>query len=181
MIIYYGTNFFGKVDSVPGVFHVATKFGHIYYLPLVPSQSFLVLERTSSGIRGIPIPFSWKSMLIAWVRVAFGAAAVISLIGLISLLNGRYTAMEVVLTSLTLVAGVGVVVWSYLMHRVGRASYERAIELADYADFTEEGMIAIGESLGKLTSEDAAAARKLLRGAKAKGAVVAMGDVRARR
>jgi hypothetical protein len=164
MIIYYGSSFFGKVDNVPGVFHVATKFGHIYYIPLVPSQSFLVLERTSSGIRGVPIPFSWKSMLAAWLRASFIVIAVISLVMLFALGQGRATTSDYVTASVTLAGAVGLLVWSYFMLRVGRASYERAIELADYADFTEEGKIAIGEALGKLSKEDAAAARRLLRG-----------------
>jgi hypothetical protein len=39
MIIVWGSRLYGKVDAVPGLFHVATRFGHIWYLPLIPMGS----------------------------------------------------------------------------------------------------------------------------------------------
>jgi len=39
MVIVWGSRLYGKVDVVPGFFHVATRFGHVYYLPLIPTQS----------------------------------------------------------------------------------------------------------------------------------------------
>ena len=31
MVIIWGTTHAGKVDEVPGMFHVVTQFGHLYY------------------------------------------------------------------------------------------------------------------------------------------------------
>ena len=71
MIIYYGTRLFGKVDQIDGTdVHVATKFFHIYFIPLIPLGSTLVLSKTDDGWRGLPHPFSFKSLLAAWGRLA---------------------------------------------------------------------------------------------------------------
>src|SRR5438874_13693924 len=78
MYIVWGSKLMGKVDVVPGLFHVATKFGHIYYIPLIPTASFVVLSQDGQGFRGVPIGLSIKSILLAWLRVALLIAAVIA-------------------------------------------------------------------------------------------------------
>jgi hypothetical protein len=71
MIIYYGTRLFGKVDQIDGTdIHVATKFFHIWFIPLIPLGSTLVLSKTDDGWRGLPHPFSFKSLLVTWGRLA---------------------------------------------------------------------------------------------------------------
>lgn len=71
MIVYYGTRLFGKVDQLDdtGV-HVATKFFHIYWVPLIPLQSTVVFSKTDDGYHGVPLPMSFKSVLVAWMRFA---------------------------------------------------------------------------------------------------------------
>jgi hypothetical protein len=70
MVVIWGTTHAGKVDQVPGgMFHVVTRFGHVYYVPLFPTASFLVLEETGDGgFQGAQIPFSFKSALAGWLR-----------------------------------------------------------------------------------------------------------------
>src|SRR5262245_19176349 len=68
MILIYGSRLYGKTDEVKGLFHVATKFGHLWYLPLFPLGSHLVFERTENGWRGVPLSLQWKSVLLAWAR-----------------------------------------------------------------------------------------------------------------
>ena len=46
MVIVWGTLEAGKVDEVPKLFHVETRFGHVYYLPLIPLGSVAVFEKT---------------------------------------------------------------------------------------------------------------------------------------
>ena len=66
MVIIWGTTHAGKVDEVPGMFHVVTQFGHLYYIPLIPTGSYIVLDKHSDGgFRGVSIPISFKSWLIA--------------------------------------------------------------------------------------------------------------------
>jgi hypothetical protein len=71
-MIIFGTRLFGKVDQVPGVGYVATRFFHIDYLPLVPSQSWLVFQQTGKTWRGVKIPLSLKSPLISQPRESRG-------------------------------------------------------------------------------------------------------------
>lgn len=174
MVIVWGERFTGNVDAVPGLFHVSTKFGHIYYLPILPEQSFLVLEKTGNGIRGVPLPFSWKSLGVAWARVAIGGLALGAVISLFVMLDQRHSVLDIVIPSLTLAGAIALLIWSYFMPRVGRASYERAMELAVIAQLNEEGMLRIGEAFGKVSPEDAKAMRQKIAAARIRGAVVGL-------
>ena len=77
MFFVFGSRLMGKVDEVPGLFHVATKFGHINFLPLIPMQSYVVLGKNGRSFRGVPIPMSGKSVLAAWGRSIGVLAALI--------------------------------------------------------------------------------------------------------
>ena len=66
----FGTRLFGKVDAVPGLGHVATKFFHINFLPLIPLEGWFVLGQEGNQWRGRAIPMSGKSVLTAWMRFA---------------------------------------------------------------------------------------------------------------
>src|SRR5262249_14421905 len=65
-MIFVGTRLYGKVDQVPGLFHLATEFFHIQFVPIGPSRSYVVLE--GSGNRGIRVRLSGKSILFAYLR-----------------------------------------------------------------------------------------------------------------
>ncbi len=79
MFVIFGTQHYGQVDRVPGLFYVKTSFFHINYVLLVPTGSHLVLEgtETDNGFRGTPIPLSPKSVLAGYVRSWFGIATVV--------------------------------------------------------------------------------------------------------
>jgi hypothetical protein len=76
-LIPLGTRRFGRVDDVPGVCHVATVFFHVLYVPLVPLRSWVVFGGTAKddSWQGIPIPMSFKSVLLAWLRLPILVAA----------------------------------------------------------------------------------------------------------
>jgi hypothetical protein len=82
MFVIFGTQHYGQVDRVPGLFSVKTSFFHINYVLLVPTGSHLVLEgtETADGFRGTPIPLSPKSVLAGYVRNWFGIAALVAAI-----------------------------------------------------------------------------------------------------
>lgn len=68
-MIIYGTRMFGRVDTVPGVCYVATRFFHIWFIPLIPLSSMLVLDdSTPDSTMGLSIPMSGKSVLAAYFR-----------------------------------------------------------------------------------------------------------------
>ena len=70
MIIIYGQRNCGKVDKVPNLFYVITKFAQIYWLPLIPLGSYIVLEgsETDQGFKGVQTSLSFKSILAGWLR-----------------------------------------------------------------------------------------------------------------
>src|SRR5215510_5340106 len=84
-LIVFGVRMFGKVDQVNGVFHIATRFFHLNFLPLFPTESYLVLP-DGSVIQLEKI--SWVSVRMAWLRVLLGALALAALIGGFEMLGG---------------------------------------------------------------------------------------------
>ena len=82
-MIVWGTRLFGRTDEVPGYFVVATVFFHIWYIPLVPIQSYLVLEDNGQSWRGVPIQFNLRSILLAYGRTIAGGVGVITLVGVL--------------------------------------------------------------------------------------------------
>jgi len=80
MIFIFGVRLFGKVDVVPGRFHVATEFYHIQFVPIVPMQTWLVLEENGDGWQGVKIPLCRKSVTAAWLRTGLFVLAVVAAI-----------------------------------------------------------------------------------------------------
>jgi hypothetical protein len=71
MVFIWGSRLFGKIDQVGPNVHVATKFWHLYYIPLIPRESWVVTEKTDDGWRGFRLKsLHWKSVLVGWLRAA---------------------------------------------------------------------------------------------------------------
>ncbi|MCC7252612.1 hypothetical protein [Hyphomicrobium sp.] len=94
MFMLGGQNFYGKIDRVPGLFYVATQFIHLFYIPLIPMGTHLVVEdqndmalrrdaplryRTAKSIdflvggnsfRSAKLGFNLRSLLYAWANIA---------------------------------------------------------------------------------------------------------------
>jgi hypothetical protein len=70
MLIIHGFEMYGKTDRVPGLFHVATQFLHLYWVPFLPIKSYLVREQAGKNPpERIPIAFCWRSAILAWWRM----------------------------------------------------------------------------------------------------------------
>ncbi len=84
MFVTAGEKLFGPVDQVPGHFYVATRFFHLCEFPIVPLRSYLVAEGTEvdptvfrgGTFTGLPIGWSLKSIVAAWIRGVLGVLAV---------------------------------------------------------------------------------------------------------
>lgn len=80
-VIYHGKDLFGKTDAVPGLGHVVTEFYHVSWFPLVPLEATFLPESREDDEDGIRIPFSAKSIGLAYLRAVlivtalFAAAA----------------------------------------------------------------------------------------------------------
>ena len=75
-MIVFGTRLYGKVDQVPGLFHLATEFFHIQFVPVGPTRTFLVMD--GPGNRGVRLSLSGKSIFFAYLRAALVVVAVIA-------------------------------------------------------------------------------------------------------
>jgi hypothetical protein len=82
-VFIFGDDYFGRVDSVPGLFCVKTRFLHIWWFPLVPRESYLFLDQESAGrgFDGIRVPLRWKSVWFAWLQASSLVAIMLFLFG----------------------------------------------------------------------------------------------------
>lgn len=175
MIIIWGERLMGKVDHVPGLFHVATRFGHLWYIPLIPMGSYIVFGQDGTKFQGVKLGLDIKSIFVAWLRAALWVSVVVSAISVFMLMNDkRGSGVAWVIPGL-LCAASGVAIWmSYQMKGIGMAHEKRALALAERAGLNELGMIALGVHFGKLTEMDADVARRRIIEAKMAGSEVEM-------
>lgn len=124
-MLHPGLNRYGKSDQVPGFFWVVTEFFSISLIPVIPINSFLIYERTGSGV---PVGLIWKSVLLAWFRagcytgtVALGIVSMVGLADLNGNFEGAWLATFAVPLPLALI---------WLSYPFSRAGPLRAIRLA---------------------------------------------------
>jgi len=147
MVFIWGSRLMGKVDVVPGLFHVATQFGHLNYIPLIPMGTYLILTQDGSGFRGLRIALSFKSMLMAWVRVGLFLVAVIaSILGAIEIANGKNQSWMMPVA----IAAGGWTIFALTWHRVvSRASFRRACQLGELVGLNDAGFAMLHEIYGE--------------------------------
>jgi hypothetical protein len=141
MIIFFGSRLCGRVDDVPGLFYVKTRFLHLQYIPLVPTRSYVILEGSEAdgGFHGIPIGLSIKSVLMAWFRSATVLGALASgIVGLGSFLNQRRPAAGFGIVCLA--AALGCIGLFWLSRKLAHASPRRARELAANFGIPQEAL-----------------------------------------
>jgi hypothetical protein len=154
MVIISGTRMAGKVDVVPRVGYVSTRFFHLYYVPLIPLQSFLVFSEDGDEINGVPLSLNIKSILVGWLRGLSWLALIVAPIFAVILLGDKHP----------LHAGVALIIWILaaltlpLLHYVPgirEASYERAIELANRTGLSPETNLMLEVAYGRLNADQA--------------------------
>jgi hypothetical protein len=71
MYVHFGQDYYGKVDVVPDLCYVATRFFHVNLIPLIPLESSIVLIGTGKGSKPktVKIALNFKSVLFAWLRM----------------------------------------------------------------------------------------------------------------
>jgi hypothetical protein len=130
--MFVGDHFYGKVDHVPGMFFVRTRFLHYLWIPVVPRESWLMRDGGSSV--GVRIPLRWKSVWLAWVRTFLVAMVV------------TFTAVGVAFARMEPEAGkmhlgiIALIPWGIALvlaaifvisYRFSRAGLHRAIQLGE--------------------------------------------------
>jgi len=131
MIVIFGSNTYGRIDSIPGLGYVATEFFHLYYLPLIPYRTRFVVRKDAGGFEGGNLPLSFKSILTAWVRTAsLLVLLLVVTLGLFNLTDNRVDFRERFFWCLGMAVIGLVVLWlHYGLFKV--ASYSNAMALAD--------------------------------------------------
>jgi hypothetical protein len=159
MIIIWGARLYGKVDEVPGMFHVATKFGHVWYIPIIPMGSHIVLEQTGQGWRGVPVSLSGKSIMVAWLRGVGIAGMVFSAIGiLVTAVDPRGVYGPLMTAAAIFAVALGVTIYAFASKGLRHASYERAVALGDKLGLSDEGRILLEMKFNRITPEQAKSA-----------------------
>jgi hypothetical protein len=144
MVIIFGSRLYGKVDVVPGLFHVETKFGHLWYIPLIPLGTYLILNKQAGQWHGVSIPFSFKSLLFAWLRAGLVAAMITGIFVTIATFEVNAWVVPLILTV------CAAAIFALLTFHRGstHASYERSCQLADLVNLGPEGRKRIDEIHG---------------------------------
>jgi hypothetical protein len=133
MIIIYGQRNCGKVDKVPNLFYVVTQFAHLYWFPLIPLRSYLVLAGSEDGesFKGVQTSMSFKSIVIGWLRAVLFVSAIGSLVASIIITmqyvdgNRKKYDLTTVLVPWLLLFGALIVYWLTLKFTF--ASLDRAL------------------------------------------------------
>ena len=134
-MFFFGDAYFGRVDRVPGLFHVKTRFLHVWWIPFVPRESWVVDD--GRGNHGRRIHLSWKSVFVTWSRVAVGFLFVFTGLMLVPIFGSDpkqitvhpIIAAGIILTVLTVLAGAYA-----LTYWCAKPDVHRAFELAKWLD-----------------------------------------------
>ena len=124
MIFIWGTNRYGRTDEVPALFHVTTRFGHLWYVPLIPLGSFL----------------------LGWLRAGTLLGAII--LGIAGFAAGKAGPSWNVLV----IAAASLIAFFWLTYSktCRHASYSRAVELAKLLGMNEQGMMLLDRHFGRV-------------------------------
>jgi hypothetical protein len=115
MIVVYGSMLLGKVREM-GTTSVVTRFAHLYYLPLVPTETHLVLERLPNNrFHSVPLPMNAASVFCGYARVW---GPIVFAIGLVMLAAAHENVAEI-LTGLS-VLSAGMVSAYFAYFHVGK-------------------------------------------------------------
>lgn len=155
-MLIVGTRLMGKVDQVPTLGHVATRFVHVYFFPFIPAGSYLIFSQAGDDFRGIPIPLSFKSVLVAWLRAGLLASFAALTVGcLVSLSRGKVDAVASIAVGCFAAVPLGLFIGTYYLGWFTKASYERALHLAQSVGLNEEGLLMLEIAYGRKTAEQA--------------------------
>jgi hypothetical protein len=135
MFIMFGTQFYGKVDHVPGLFYVSTRFAHLNYVPLAPTGSYLILDGSESGdnYRGVSIGLSAKSVVMGYLRAAMFLGGLVLAGFSIAEIGHNPT------VGFALIAGAVLLIPLFILsYRLTRPGPERALGLAQQAGIPPE-------------------------------------------
>jgi hypothetical protein len=135
MIVIWGQRMYGRVDRMGGS-HVATRFFHLYYVPLIPLSSWLVLEEQDDDqFLGLQLPLQLRSIATAWLRVGSILTLLIAGWNVIEHVNSPFAGLADGAAWAAL-GGLSVAFALYAFIRLGKLSRRERAKRAVYWDYT---------------------------------------------
>lgn len=131
-MIVFGSRLYGRVDRLSNGWFVATRFAHVYWVPLLPAGSWLVTSEAGRGWNGIRIPLSGRSILMGYARAAAIVGTVVAIVFATTTFDGRHTTRDEAIAIMIALAAVAAVVLSQLAWR--KASAERELALIRFVE-----------------------------------------------
>jgi len=154
MVIISGTRMAGKVDVVPRIGYVSTRFFHLYWVPLLPLQSFLVFSEDGDNVNGVPLSLQWKSVLVGWLRGASWLTLVAAPVLAVLTFADNHPVHGFLAIGLWVLAALALPLTHYLPG-IREASYERALDLARRTGLSPETRLMLEVAYGRLTADQA--------------------------
>jgi hypothetical protein len=154
MSLHFGTKLMGKVDEVPRMGYVSTQFFHVNYLPIIPTGTYFVLEEKGDNFRGVTLPLSFKSILVAWLRAILFLGFIAAVIFAIIAAAEQKTEQMIVLSAAAVFA-VAAFWGTYYIPLISRASYQRAMDLAERIGLNEEAVLMLEVAYGRKSAAEA--------------------------
>lgn len=139
--MWFGTEYYGKCDNIPGVCFVATSFFSVCYFPLVPLETHALFKVTYTQILGTPVAFSTKSFLLAWSRAALVLGLIIGFVLSVMSFNEHELSTTVCIIA-TVVMAIALLA-SHLLFK--KTSKSRMSEIAKEIGFNDEGIEALNK------------------------------------
>ena len=138
------------------MFHVSTRFWHVFFIPLIPMGTYLLVkgeEDSWGNPGGIKIPFSYKSLLLAWLRAATFITALITggWLVVIDMMNSGGNQIPAVICA----ASLFMCILLSFGKPFRRASYTRAKELGAILDLTPRGYVALDLACRRISKSEA--------------------------
>ena len=128
MLLIYGSRLFGSVDRLSNGRFVATRFAHVWYIPLIPMGSWLVTSSDGSGWHGSRIPLSVRSVLMAYTRVMLSVIAIVAAVCAMGKLDDSFNHEAHVTALIAWLCVAAMAIGTNFVWR--RASESRAAQLA---------------------------------------------------
>jgi hypothetical protein len=133
-MMHIGSSYYGKVDVVPNLCHVATRFLHVNFVPIVPIGTYIIPNGNGKRHFGGDLKtfLSFKSILTAWMRGGLMAIAIcLGIAGIIVTSEYFGARRQADVFPIVLVWGmfVAALFFFWVSYWFNRASYERALQL----------------------------------------------------
>ncbi len=135
MVIIWGQRMYGRVDRYAGA-HVSTRFFHLYYVPLIPLSSWLVLgANDDDSFQGIQVPLQLRSVALAWTRVASVVAGVGAIAAAVSAFGGHHASSTSAVVGAVIYLAAAIALGILAWQKLGRLSKEEKAARIVYSDF----------------------------------------------